>query len=424
MESRLLRLLVFVVITTAGTSLVLRSLGAPWRETGIDPLFWFLEGRQGGDSWRPGLRALDIAETLESRSRGLYDKAFFQSQTPHKGFQYPPTALLPFGAVRAMVGGDAFAGLTVLNWLSIPALMLAAFSLFRPRETPLSTRERVLVALVVIAGTLLFYPAMRAYRNGQMQAWINLLFAVALSAWALDRARTSGACLALAAMIKPQLGLFALWAAVRRKPALFLSFTVVLLMGAGATLVWLGSAPFIGYLDVLRFIAARGETFYPNQSVNGFMNRLVGNGSSIDFGEAMPEPHGTVALATALSSLVIIGLALIPPRKARGRDASPEDFALMGLAATLASPIAWEHHYGVLLPAFALLARSFLEGGLSGRRLWLTALAWFLTANSWEAANVFAATPLRFLQSTLLAGVVCLAVVLRTEESPSRADRV
>jgi len=288
---------------------------------------------------------------------------------------------------------------------------------------PLATRERVLLALVVISATLLFYPSMRAYRNGQMQAWINLLFAIALAAWARGRAGTSAACLAFAAMIKPQLGLFVLWAAVRRKPAMLLAFAVVLGAGFGATLLWLGPAPFVGYLDVLRYIAERGETFYPNQSVNGFMNRLVRNGSSVDFGEAMPEPHGTVALATALSSLVIIGLALLPPRRAPGSEASPEDFAFMGLAATLASPIAWEHHYGVLLPAFALLARSFLEGGLSGGRLWLAALAWFLTANSWEAANVFADTPLRFLQSTLLAGVVCLAVVLRTDQGASHPAR-
>ena len=32
------------------------------------------------------------------------------------------------------------------------------------------------------------------------------------------------------------------------------------------------------------------------------------------------------------------------------------DFAVMTLTATVASPIAWEHHYGVTLPLFAVLA--------------------------------------------------------------------
>jgi hypothetical protein len=191
------------------------------------------------------------------------------------------------------------------------------------------------------------------------------------------------------------------------------AFVLVLGVGVTATAFWLGLAPFFGYLNVLKYIAQRGETFYPNQSVNGFMNRLVENGSSVDFGDSMPEPNSLVATATGLSSLLFLALALIPPRGARGNAPSPVDLAFMGLVATLASPIAWEHHYGVLLPIFALLARSWLEGELQGNRLWLTAIAWMLAANSWEAANVFAATPLRFLQSTLLVGVLCLAIALR-----------
>ena len=145
MRSRLLTLLLFVIVTTAGTSLVLRSLGVRLNRTGVDPLIWFVDGRQGGESWRPALTALEVADTLQLRSKGLYEKVFFQARVPHKGFQYPPT-----------------------------------------------------------------------------------------------------------------------------------------------------------------------ETFYPNQSVNGFMNRLVGNGSSIDFGDSMPEPNAVVSLVTGVSSLLLL-LALAPP---------------------------------------------------------------------------------------------------------------
>ena len=409
MKSRLLRLLVFLIVTTAGVSLVLRSLDVPLARTGVDPLFWFVEGRQGGDSWRPAISALDVADTLRLRSRGLYEKVFFQAKVPHKGFQYPPTALLPIRAARAVAGSDAYTVLAILNWLTVPLLILASLSLLRPGATA-GPGDRALLALVVVCAALLFYPAMRAYRNGQMQAWINALFAVALAAYARNRPLPAGAFLACAALIKPQMGLFALWAALRRKPGMLAAFVATLGVGAVATASWLGVAPFVGYFDVLQHIAQRGETFYPNQSVNGFMNRLVGNGSSVDFGDSMPEPNSIVAVATGLSSLLFLILALVPVRT---RVASPLDFAFMGLVSTLASPIAWEHHYGVLLPAFALLARSWLEGGLRGPRLWLSAIAWTLTANSWEAANIFADTPLRFLQSTLLAGVLCLALALR-----------
>jgi hypothetical protein len=411
MESRLIRLLLFVVIATTGVSLALMAVSVPRARTGIDPLVWFVEGRQGGDSWRPGLTALDVAETLEVRSRGLYEKVFFQAKVPHKGFQYPPTALLPLRGARAAAGVDAFTLLAAINWLSVPLLIFATLSLLRPSPDR-GWREHALLGLIAVAAALLFYPAMRAYRNGQMQAWINALFALSLAFHASKRPAASGICLALAAMIKPQLGLFALWALIRGERAMLVAFTAVLAVGGLATLAWLGPAPFIGYLDVLQHIAQRGETFYPNQSVNGFMNRLVENGSSVDFGDAMPEPHTVVSLATGLSSLLFVGLALMKAGLARARPTASYEFALMGLAATLASPIAWEHHYGVLLPAFALLARAFLDREIAGPRAGLAALAWVLTANSWEAANVFAGTPLRFLQSTLLFGVVGLAAVL------------
>ena len=418
MPQKLLRLLAFVIVSTAGVSLLLRSAGVPLSRTGVDPLRWFLEGRQGGDSWRPALRALDVAETLHERSRGLYEKVFFQAQTPHKGFQYPPTALLPIRAARGAAGSDAYTALALVTWICVPLLMAATLAL-SAREEPASGRDRMVLVLIVVCGTLLFYPAMRAYRNGQMQTWINTLFAVALASYARGRPAVAGACLALSAMIKPQLGLFALWALVRREWSMLAAFAAVMGVGVVATVAWLGVAPFVDYLDVLRYIAARGETFYPNQSVNGFMNRLVQNGSSVDFGDAMPEPNSIVALTTALSSLFFLAMALIPRRDRERGAPAPLDFTLMGLVATLASPIAWEHHYGVLLPAFGLLARAWIKGELRPVEVRCSALAWTLTANSWEGANVFASTFLQFLQSTLLAGVLVLGVILYRRSAAS-----
>jgi hypothetical protein len=46
-------------------------------------------------------------------------------------------------------------------------------------------------------------------------------------------------------------------------------------------------------------------------------------------------------------------LALVPFRRGGQPDAVEMSFVV--LSATLASPIAWEHHYGILLPIYALL---------------------------------------------------------------------
>jgi hypothetical protein len=60
-----------------------------------------------------------------------------------------------------------------------------------------------------------------------------------------------------------------------------------------------------------------------------------------------------VYYGTLVSSAVIVGLALFLPaaRSVRGRAL---DMAVALIAATLASPIAWEHHYGAFFPIFAI----------------------------------------------------------------------
>jgi hypothetical protein len=53
---------------------------------------------------------------------------------------------------------------------------------------------------------------------------------------------------------------------------------------------------------------------------------------------------------TVLSSALLLALALLLPMVRRWRD-SALDFLFFGLVATVASPIAWEHHYGYFFTA-------------------------------------------------------------------------
>jgi hypothetical protein len=68
---------------------------------------------------------------------------------------------------------------------------------------------------------------------------------------------------------------------------------------------------------------------------------------------------------------------------------------------TIASPIAWEHHYGVLLPVFALVAAS--NAG-QPRQLMLVLLGFIFVSNFIPAFNLLAQTPINFTQSYMLAG--------------------
>jgi hypothetical protein len=59
---------------------------------------------------------------------------------------------------------------------------------------------------------------------------------------------------------------------------------------------------------------------------------------------------------TVATSLAILSTALLR----RGKEGDPDrvfDFCTMALSVTMASPIAWEHHYGIIFPIFAGCSR-------------------------------------------------------------------
>jgi hypothetical protein len=90
-------------------------------------------------------------------------------------------------------------------------------------------------------------------------------------------------------------------------------------------------------------------------------------------------------------------------------------------AATLASPVAWDHHYGVLLPVYAALFGTLRQAG-TGRGAWLTPVVSFaLTANFLPFASRTAAARLNFVQSyTLFGGLMALGLLLHCRNATAR----
>jgi hypothetical protein len=85
------------------------------------------------------------------------------------------------------------------------------------------------------------------------------------------------------------------------------------------------------------------------------------------------------------------------------------DLGAMMVAATAASPIAWEHHHAILFPLFAVIAAT----PRAYRWAIPLAAAYALTANSWAPLNALAGIPLlNGLQSVPLAGVLIVFLLL------------
>lgn len=418
-------LVAFGLSNLIGVNALVLVLGAPLRQTPLYSAQAFFRGEQLADSWRPLRKSFEYVSSAPEHARTLYQKMFFRASGKHKGLQYPPTSLLlPYG-LRAVLGAGWSPALEGITWLCIPLTLGCVLALWRrglsgaPAAQPWQAGVEALMLGVM---TLTFHPVMTPYLGGQIQTWINCAFAAALLCWVLDKQLLAGLLVGLVALVKPQLGLLLVWGLLRRRLSFVAGGALVLALGIGASLLALGLTPHLEYLDVLRFLSERGESFFPNQSVNGLLHRSLFNGENLrwvppgardTWMSHFPPYDARVYWGTLISSALLLAWALFGGLRSRGAGQAA-DFGRMALVATMASPIAWEHHYGVLLPIFALLAPT-LWREQAPRRVWLVLLlAYLLSSNMLRPTNAFAPTHWNFIQSYLLgAALVVLGLLER-----------
>lgn len=376
----------------------------------------------GNDSWKAMRAALEHLE--QARPEPLYASIF---RTCVK-FQYPPSSLLVPDAMQGMFGAAAISNLA-LNILSLGMLAVMLYALWGiyrqafPPDARLTAYDHVVPLLIGITS----YPVLKSLELGQIQTWLNAMFAVAALLYMKQRPAAAGVLLGIAATIKPQFALFLPWALIRRDWPFLRG-----MLAAGSTifvvsLFQYGVAPYLEYVQVLSDISRKGEAFFENQSLNGILLRALRLGANIYFEKNHFAPyHPLVHAGTVLSSALLIAFALffragfdISGRAAGKAAAAPAalintlHLCLAALCFTIGSPIAWEHHYGIMPTIFTVSLVCLLSGPTPGRRVWLLlGIAWVLTAVRFAGTLALAATPFNFLQSSMYFGALLLLVLL------------
>jgi len=424
------------VLWLAAPSGEIGSPPVPLKQTVLHHTCDVLHARGGDDSWGTIAAALDYAQVPHTTP--LYTEIFFNRQIK---FQYPPTALFAVAGMRLIDPTrirteDFYSGpwpslddMLGIAFIALLALATAALFELRLRQNKASMHSLSLAAVrvvLIVAFALTFYPAVKAFTLGQIQVWINGLFALALLCWIADRKAIGGALVGLICLIKPHYGIFLLWAVLRREWRFAMACAVTGGIGLAASIAVFGLADHIDYLRALSYMSQHGEAYYPNQSVNGLLNRLISVTeprlyANLEFmADRFPPFNPWVYGGTVVAAAVILLAALVLPRRreheGKGGD-STIDFCIMAVSATIASPIAWEHHYGILLPVFAVL----LAGAPARRGWWLfwLALSYALVSSFIPAANLLAPTVLNVAQSYLFAGAVIVLLLLYAERPPA-----
>lgn len=319
----------------------------------------------GTDSWSVMILARDWLESNPGADGELYREIFFEQK--HK-FQYAPTSFLSldlfrlFGTqptieflnvVNRVLLLAAVAGMGVLCWL-VPERLSAA-----PLDAD-GRRARLVMTLAAPAGALLFFPLLYGEVLGQLQVWISALFVAACIAWVMDRRMAAGILIGLICLLKPQFGLFALWGLLRKEWHFTGALAATGAAGLAVSVLLYGFGNHLAYLEVLSYISRHGEVFWANQSANGLLHRIFENGNSAVFeAQSFPSFHAGVYIGTLLVTVALL-FSVFALRRRDGAAVSLKDFMLAALIFTVASPVAWEHHYGVLMPIFAVLATTWV----------------------------------------------------------------
>jgi len=323
----------------------------------------------------------------------LYETVFFQRGIR---FIYPPTSLLLYRAwqaaawihippsiamnamlLLALLGSMAVAGEFLLRLLSEQTVLES-----KPADR---WKIRVLVALLVF----LFLPIIDAYNLGQVQTLLNFMLMAAALFWLRGSRVPAAVLLGLTCWLKPQMVLFVVWGILRRQWRFTTSLLISFLAGVLLSVAFFGWHNSVEYIQVLRYLGQRGDSMFWNQSLNGLLHRLMHVGSPVTSFYGYPPFNRTIYVATLVFSISLIVVALVGPMLRR-KTATTPDFLIYAMACTMASPIVWQHHYGVFFLVFLL----WIPQALQQRRVLLALLPMYLLiTDTWAPLTPLMFTP-------------------------------
>ena len=408
------RLLLFVLLNILLANSAFKLIAHYIFHTGVDEMrgryMDFLRFRQFTDSWRPMLGSVNSFLThpgLPIYQAKLYDTLI-----------YPLTSILPLYWMKRAGMSDAavYHALMIASWIAVCAVVAVQVRI-AAKVVGHGLSWRAVVATAMAA--FFFMPITLAFSLGQAQIFLDLFFALLVLFWVEGKERPAGAMMALLAMVKPQFGLLLLWAALRRRWSALVAGAVILAVGGAVSVVVFGARNNLDYLGVLAGLSRKAQPHYANQSMFGLLNRAIFNGENLPYHPYIYPPYVPwiyyVTLATT-AALVLLALAY-PWRERAGGMA---DLAAVGVVSVIATPMAWEHHYGVILPIFVWLWFGVYRTGCGSA--WKLALAFVPIADFLSPFNFFAAIPVaNVLQSYMYFGALLLLWLLLRDAKLQRS---
>lgn len=402
------RLLLFALCSFLGVNVGiwavyhLLGLGSPANMKGD----WlaFLHVRTWTDSWLPMLKSLDYFH--DHPHEPIYFAKLYDTLI------YPLPSLLPMMLLRKLgLQSHELRAIAVASWLACVGVL--GFSLVLAR-TQLRRHGGSLSWASAFAMLVLwfgFYPLFKGYALGNASTFLSCAFAAVLWLWCRGDESAAGVLIAAMTMVKPQFVLLVVWLALRRRWNALIACLIFAAALFAISFLYFGVHNNLDYLAVLSSLSHKAQSHYGNQSMFGTLNRMTFHGENLPYHPFVYSPNiPWIYRTTVITSIVLAALGLFFPwGRLRG---SAGDLGAMAILSVAASPMAWEHHYGIVFAVFTWTW--FTYAAWQRTRPWLLALAAFLTLNALSPVHQFlSAKPgWNLLQSYLYLGALLLVALL------------
>lgn len=420
----IIKQLIFLFLLNLALAFLIKGItnhyGIKNNKIALDHAIWVFTDEIGNDSWRPMKLAYDHWTESQGQSL-LYTDLLLPVKVK---FLYPPTALLITQFIEENnIDLLAFSTAATIIFLFLMVAGVVATGLYSYKEykaPQLSAKEQTAVGIVLTLLLFTFYPVVKAGTLGQMQVWLNAFFAISILCYITGHDVLAGIMLGLMASIKPHYALFILWGLLRGNTRLVIAITATGMLGVLLGMHEFGFAMYLDYLRGLSFVTQHGESYYTNQSFNALVGRLFSVRYPEIFnnlrwnGYRYPPYNVWIFSFTQITSIATLVISLIKT-KSQSRESKLADFLLMGLGATLASPIAWEHHYGILFPVFVCTWLILWFGNTPLKNTWIKitfVVLYLIAANVFPFAKFVAGSYFNILQSYLLIAASGMFVIL------------
>jgi len=388
-----------------------------WFDMGATSIGWYLYElrslHSGTDSWWYMGRAIEQIQNNPAAS--VYEELFFKQ---HIKFQYPTSSLILLDFFQWITRFSWEKTYETLNIISFTLIPIASYIFYRIYyrqhiDNPLFLNKKPIAFSLSIVFVMLFYPLIFSLYLGQIQSFILVLVSFAYIFFIKDKKWAAGLLLGICASIKPQWIIIILWALLRKEKQLLWGATISAAIFFILSIELYGLHNLLEYQTVLAYLSQHGESYYLNQSINGLVNRLLMNGINTEFKfDSIPPYHATVYFSTLVSSVILILFALL--WRVREKP-TIVDLSIVILCLTIASPVAWNHHYVVLLPIFASIIPSIINNPSKKSSVGLLLITVCITTQNFEGlTNQLSESAWNILQSSLFfGGLLTLAFLIK-----------